>query len=204
VTPTHIQNRTRRIVLSAGTFASYSGIANVANNASATNSTIGASNFSVATFRNRALAATLGNDVGNVATTTFVVPNDYLTGQSIPKLTIYWATDEGAAARQVDVDVSFVKVGDITSPTSAVTFRYNFRNSSGASTNAMDSANPAQGQIVAQTLPENAETYDNTPAAWAPGDIIILSIGRNGTSGSDPNGGNMYIYGVAFDYTSDM
>jgi hypothetical protein len=161
-------------------------------------------NFSVTTVRNRAGAITLGNNDTNVATATFVVPSDYVAGQSIPKMTIYWGTDDGGANRRVDMDISFTLATNITSPTSNVTFRYNIRDNSGASTNAADSLNPAQGAIVGQTIPEGSENYDNSPALWQPGDIIVISIGRNGPSGSDPNSGNVYLYGVSFDYNADQ
>lgn len=191
ITNAQIANRTRRVVISGGSFTG-------------SGTGTGVANFSVATTRSQGAAPTLGNNATNVVTTVFTVPSDFLAGQTIPKITVYWATDEGGASRQVDCDVGFTHIANITSPSSAVAFRYNFRNASGASTNAMDSLNPAQGAIVAQTLPEGTETYDNTPTAWAPGDIIILSIGRNGASGSDPNSGNIYIYGIALDYTADM
>jgi len=192
VTAGKIANRTRRIVLSSGSFAG-------AGSASSS-----AAQFSVTNTRNRGAAVILPGDALNVATATFVVPSDYVSGQSIPKLTIYWATDEGGGSRQVDVDVGFCRILDLTGPTTPVTFRYNFRNNSGASSNASDSLNPNQSQVVAQVIPEGSESYDNTPPLWAPGDVIVISIGRNGVSGSDPSGGNMYIYGVQFDYTADQ
>lgn len=154
-------------------------------------------------MRNRGYGVVLGNNSNNAATATFVVPADYVAGQSIPKLNIYWAGDD-ASDRRVDCDVSFAKITDMTSPSTSVPFRYNFRSSSGASTNAMESNNPAQGAITTQMLPEGAEVYDGSPASWVAGDIIIITIGRNGGSGSDPSGGNMYIYGISFDYDSDM
>ncbi len=192
VTPAKIANRTRKIVLAPGSFV---------GNGTASS---GSAQFSVAQRRSRAAAVLLPNDADNVVTCTFVVPSDFESGQSIPKLTILWATDEGNANKRVDVDVSFGKVGDFTGPSSAVAFRYNFRDNSGASANAMDCVNPNQSQIVSQTLPEGSEAYDNSPAAWAPGDLIVLSIGRNGPSANDPSGGNMYIYGVSFEYDADQ
>jgi hypothetical protein len=186
-----IADRTRRFLLSNGAFVG-------------AGSGSGVANFGATPARNQAAALALGNNSSNVVTATFVVPQDYVAGQALPKLTIFWATDDGGASRQVDVDVSFTNLTSISSSSTGVTFRYNFRQNSGASTNAMDSLNPGQGEVVSQTLPEGAENYDNSPALWAPGDVIVLSIGRNGSSGSDPNSGNMYIYAVTFSYTADM
>ncbi len=161
----------------------------------------GTADFATSQNRNRAAAIALGNNSTNVATTTFVVPSDYVNGQPFPKITLYWATDEGAAARQVDADLGFTQLASMTTTSSAVTFRYNFRQGAGADATAMESINPNQGQIVVQTMPEGSESFAGSPA-WAAGDTIILSIGRNGVSGSDPNSGNMYIYGLEFSYTA--
>ncbi len=186
-------NRSRKLVVSGGSFA-------VSNNNG------GTVNFNGNPFRRRAQAVILPNDSSNVATATFVIPSDYVAGQSAPKITVYWGTDEGNAGRQVDVDVAMSRITDITNPGSTVGFVYNFRQGSGADANAMDSLNPAQGQIVAQTMPENGDTYasGSVPATFAPGDVIILSIGRNGLSAFDPNAGNMYLYGFSMDYVADM
>lgn len=191
LTNASLANRTRRYMLGAGDFVG-----------TGTGVGSGSANFSVTNERNRGAALTLGNNVNNVVTATFVVPTDFVAG-SVPKMTLWWATDEGGTSRQVDADISFMPLSSMSTSTSAVTFRYNIRNSSGSDATAMDSLNPNQSQVVQQTMPEGAESWSGSPT-WSPGDIIVLSIGRNGTSGSDPNSGNMYIYGVSFDYTSDM
>ena len=191
LTAAKIANRSRKLVISSGSFAG----------AGTTNGSV---DFNVGNARNRGAAIQLPNDVANVATTVFVVPSDYVAGQPIPKITVFWATDEGAANRRCDIDVGFTHIANMSSPTSPVTFRYNFRDSSGSSTNASDCLNPAQSQVVGQTIPEDAEVYDNSPTAWAAGDVIILSVGRNGTSGGDPNSGNFYLYAISIEYSSDM
>lgn len=185
-----LADRTRRVVISGGDFVVVGGSA-------------GTSDFNVNPMRQRAAAFILGNDSVNVATTTFVIPSDYLVGQATPKLTVYWATDEGNASRQVDVDISFLPILAMNASTTTAQFRYNFRQNSGADATAMDSLNPGQSAVVAQTMPEGAETFAGSPT-FSPGDVILLSIGRNGASAFDPNSGNMYVYGIAFDYTADM
>jgi hypothetical protein len=163
----------------------------------------GTANFNVNPLRQRSAAFILGNDATNVATASFVIPSDYLAGQSTPKLTVYWATDEGNASRQVDVDVSFAPILSLNASTTTAQFRYNFRQNSGNDATAMDSLNPGQSAVVAQTMPEGAETFAGSPT-FSPGDILLLSIGRNGASAFDPSSGNMYVYGVSFDYTADQ
>jgi hypothetical protein len=157
-------------------------------------------NFNVGTVRQRAVGFTLPNDTNNVLSTTFVVPNDYVAGQSIPNLTVYWSTDEGATNRRIDLDINFTQLVNLSAPNAVVTFRYNIRESSAGSDN-MPSPNPNQGQVVAMTVPEAGDAYANTPT-WAPGDVIVLSIGRNGAA--DANNGTVYLMGVAFDYQADM
>lgn len=187
-----LANRVRRLVVSGGAFA-------VANNNG------GQINFNVNPFRYRAQGVVLPNDSNNVATATFVVPSDYVAGQAAPKITVYWGTDEGNGSRQVDVDVSMSRVTDIGNPGTGLGFLYNFRQNSGGDATAMDSINPAQGQIVAQTMPEGSEGYgSNLPANFTPNDVILVSIGRNGSSGFDPCSGNMYLYGISMDYLADM
>lgn len=191
VTNTQIVNRTRRFMIGSGAFLPQG-----------TGAGVGNANFGASSERYRAAGISLGNNANNVATATFVVPSDYVAGAP-PKFTVWWATDEGGASRQVDVDVSFMTLSSLTASTTNVAFQYNFRNSSGSATTASDSLNPTQSAIAQQVIPEGTETWSGSPT-WNPGDVIILSIGRNGSSASDPNSGNMYLYGVSFDYTADM
>jgi hypothetical protein len=190
LTNASLANRTRRVVIGPGEFVVEGG-------------GFGSAQFAVTPIRQRPIAARLGNDAVNAATAVFVVPSDYVSGQPVPKLNIHWATDEAASDRRVDVDVSFTQLSNLTTTTSSSSFRYNFRSGSGGATDAMDSLNPNQGEVVVQTIPEGTESYSGSPT-WAAGDVIVLTIGRNGTSGSDPNSGNFYIYAVSFDYTADM
>lgn len=192
VTPEKIANRIRRVAVSSGSFQSDS----------SAGITTGVVNGGVGQWRNRAAASRLPNDAQNVTTATFVVPMDYVPGQPMPQITIYWGTDEANSDRRVDIDVSFDVVTDVTSWTDPVTFRYNFR-AGATGLNAMESLNPAQGAIVAQVIPEPGDSYAGAPS-WNPGDVVIISIGRNGVSGSDPNNGNVFIYGIAFSYEADQ
>jgi hypothetical protein len=187
ITAGSIANRTRRVVLSAGDFVGAGGGAGIAN-------------FSVSPVRQTAVGPILPNTNTNVLTATFVVPNDYVAGSGVPQLTIYWSTDEGGANRRIDLDVNFTQLTNLTTSATPVTFRYNVRESSGGTDN-MPSPNPNQGQVIAMTLPEAGDAYAGSPT-WAPGDVIVLSIGRNGPA--DANNGNVYIMSVSFDYTADM
>ncbi len=190
-----ITNLTRRVMVPASSFIGYNAFAaNGTNN----NQLVGQANFNAGSVRQRAAAPVLGNNSDNVLTGQFVVPMDYVAGQAMPQLTIYWGTDEGGD-RRVNVDVHFDVITNITGATSNVPFRYNFR--SGASNNvAMESISPAQGAIGAQVIPEPGDIFSGSPT-WNPGDVIIFSIGRNNDS-SDPNNGNFYFYGLMFDYAA--
>ena len=57
--------------------------------------------------------------------------------------------------------------------------------------------------LQTMTVPAG-DVYANSPTAWQAGDVILITITRKSSGTPDPNGGNMYIYGVSFDYTSDM
>jgi hypothetical protein len=194
VTALKIANRTRKQVISGGAFTSDSGVGSMPS---------GTPNFSASNFRNRLAAPRLENNTSNVATATFTVPSDYVAGQPFPQMTLYWATDSGTGSNQADMDVSFTNITSITAVTSDVTFRYNFRNGGGGGANDMQSLDPAQGAVVAQVVPEVGDSFAGAPS-WNPGDVIVLSIGRNGASGSDPNDGNIYIVAVEFSYQSDQ
>lgn len=187
----NISNRTRRVMISNGDF--------VAAGTGVSNNPV---NFGV-NSRRQAIATTLSNDGANNnrMTATFVVPMDYVAGQSVPRLTLYWGTDEGNANRKVNIDFSFSQATSINASGVDVPFRYNFRQSSSGS-DSMESPNPAQGAIVATTIPEVGDAYQSAPT-WAPGDVIVLTIARN-NDGNDPNNGTVYILGVSFDYDSDM
>jgi hypothetical protein len=192
VTAAKIANRTRRFVVPSGAFQSdsNSGI------------TTGMVNAGVGQWRNRAAASRLPNTDQNVTTATFVVPADYVAGQPVPQITVYWGTNEGGGDRRPDIDVSFDAVTDITGWNDPVTFRYNFR-AGGSGAHAMEALNPAQGAIVAQVIPEAGDSFQGAPS-WNPGDVIIISIGRNGPSGADPNNGDVFIYGIAVSYEADQ
>ena len=163
----------------------------------------GSVNFSAAPYRNRAVGVVLGDNSSNVATATFTIPLDYVNGQAFPSITLLWATDaDGTSVHKVDCDISFGTVfSTLSGPGAGVPFRYNFRQGH-SGPNCMESLAPAQSQITAQTMPAAGDSFFGPPT-WNAGDTIIMSIGRNGFSASDPNTGNMYIYGVEFTYLAD-
>ena len=52
------------------------------------------------------------------------------------------------------------------------------------------------------TMAANTMTdYVGGPPTWNPGDVMLHNIIHDG---SDTNGGNVYIYGVSFDFDADM
>jgi len=116
-------------------------------------------------------------------TTTLIVPQDYIAG-NVPTVTIYWGTDEGTGGRTATINVRFDNVTAISGSGSAVSSRGSF--TSGA----------AQGAITSNTI----SSYTGSPT-WSPGDVVVLNLNR---TVADTNQGNVYIYGVRFDYAADQ
>jgi hypothetical protein len=79
----------------------------------------GAVNFSAA--RGRVIGARLDDGSNNVASTMITVPRDFISG-SVPTLTIYWGTDEGAAGRVGSLDVRFDAFSGSLITTTVATF----------------------------------------------------------------------------------
>jgi hypothetical protein len=140
-------------------------------------------------------------------TTYFVVPNDYVgsgvAGLNAPRMTVLWGTDSATGANKINVDVMWDNITNFGSNTFAGTFRYNFRSSSGAATDASESLDPVQGAVVSQVIPETGEVWVGNPS-WNPGDVIAITILRNGGSPEDPNDNRTAIVGITFDYESDQ
>jgi hypothetical protein len=87
------------------------------------------------------------------------------------------------AGNAPNVQIFYAKSTDLTGSGSPVTFRGNV------------SAPQTNNQI------QTASVTVGSPPTWNPGDVIILNVQR---LTSDPNSGNVYIYGVRFDYTADQ
>lgn len=152
------------------------------------------------------------NTAPDYMTATFVVPADYVAGQAIPKLTLLWGTDDTDAVannRRCALDISFCKSGEVTNAdgTNGLKIQYTIRHNAAAGNNSeMLSDTPATGVITNQVM-EAGDSYLNSPTAWVAGDVIVITISRRdlqGDSTDDPNGTNVFIFGVSFDYTSDM
>ena len=116
-------------------------------------------------------------------TTTLIVPADYIAG-AVPTVTILWGTDEGVGGRTATINVHFDNVTAISGSGSSVSSRGSF------------TAGAAQGAIASNTI----SSFTGSPT-WSPGDVVVLNLNR--TIG-DSNQGNVYIYGVRFDYAADQ
>jgi hypothetical protein len=114
------------------------------------------------------------------ASMTFIVPADYIAGAA-PNVQILYGTDNNSG--NVTLEVFYSKSTDLTGSGSQVTFRGNV------------SAPQTGNQIQTTTVSVGS------PPTWNPGDVIILNVQR---LTNDPNSGNVYIYGVKFDYTADQ
>jgi hypothetical protein len=114
------------------------------------------------------------------ASMTFIVPADFVAGNA-PNVQILYGTDSNSG--NVTLEVFYAKSTDLTGSGSPVTFRGNV------------SAPQTNNQI------QTASVTVGSPPTWNPGDVIILNVQR---LTSDPNSGNVYIYGVRFDYTADQ
>jgi hypothetical protein len=195
VTAAHVANRTRKVFIPSGSFVFESNAAPVQMQGSGTTGI---------------WVRRLGNDTNESASVTIQVPSDYAgTGVAIlsaPRLTIYWASDN---AGKVNVDVSWRNMNDLLGGDVGNTFRYNFRDgvtaASGDSACESLASSPVR-TVVAQTIPNvtEADVWTGTGASWSAGDLIVLTLRRNGTATDDPNSANMYIAGVAFEYEADQ
>jgi hypothetical protein len=185
-----LADRTRRIFVSAGEFFPSSG---AITNYDAS---------SPLTITPRLGAWFLRDTTTDAATATFTVPMDYVSGQAIPKITVYTGA---SATGQFGFDIAFGRFTDITNAANnGWNTRYSFYSGAGNTTGdsqeestAIASANTLQSHTMPST-----DVYANSPTLWAAGDIIVITITRRTTG--DPNAGNLFILGVSFDYTSDM
>ena len=158
-----------------------------------------------------------GANTDGYMTYAFAVPSDYVgptaadsaacPGIITPRLAIRWVTDsiQANGARKINMDISFCKENEV-SGIGANRFRYNIRN--GASgPDAVESADPSNVQIATQVLPEPGDNWSNAElplTAWAPGDVVIISLARNATAVDDPNSARAGILSVTFEYEADM
>jgi hypothetical protein len=125
ITAALIANRTRSVMISAGSIATPAGF--------------GAVNFSGGS--GRVVGAKLDDGSNNVGTATFVVPRDFISG-SVPSITIYWGTDEGTGGRSGTMNLRFDTFSGslITSTTSQLTQR------------ATITGSPSQGAIITSVV----------------------------------------------------
>jgi hypothetical protein len=160
-----------------------------------------------------------GANSNGYLTVSFVVPADYvgptaadltaIPGIITPRLTLKWCTDSTQAngSRKVNFDVSFTKDTEFTA-IGATRVRYNLRSGVGPTeTSAAESADPSNVQVATQVIPEvgdNWSTGEGPNTAWAPGDVIVLTIARNATSAEDPNSARAGIIAVTFEYEADQ
>lgn len=153
----------------------------------------------------------LGNNTVENASVAIQVPSDYsgtgVSGFTAPRLTIYWASDQTG---KVNVDVAWRKINDMLLGDVGNSFRYNFRSgvpvASGNSECESYFSNPP-GTLVKQTVPDinEGDVWASGPGSvWNANDIVVITLRRNGTASDDPNGGNMYILGIGYEYEADM
>ena len=138
------------------------------------------------------------------ATAEFVVPMDYVAGQAIPKLTIYTGS---SSTGKFGFEIAFGRYSEITNAANSF-WNTRFEFYSGAGNTVGDSIEESYNITTAASLQTmivpSGDVYANSPSLWQAGDVIIITITRKSSGVPDPNAGNMYIYGVSFDYTSDM
>lgn len=175
------------------------------------------SNNPTTTTKNRRMRvfsfAGAGND--GYMSGAIVVPQDYVgptsadlaacPGINVPRITIFWCTDETAAANvKPNIDVMFQPINSITI-SNDMALRYTFRANHTPGPNAMESLAPGvlatSNPVVAQQIPEPGDVYGNSPTAWSAGDVIEFSMFRDATG--DPNSNRIGVVGVQFDYESD-
>lgn len=173
-----IANRTRRVYVPGAAFSGGN-----------------AADFATSGPPNRRLNAR-GLAPGQSITTSFVVPFDYagsgVAGLNAPRLTVYWMT--GSADVKVECDIAFETVGSLAQGNSV---RYSLRPEAGGMLYADEAMRPAPGEVAAQVLPQRGRAWVGNPT-WRPGDVIVLTISRQG------GGEAMGIIGVSFDYEADM
>jgi hypothetical protein len=207
VTAAKVANRSRRFGLSGNMFSPSS------------TSTFDFGNQSTAANRTMRVTSFGGANSNGYLTVSFVVPADYvgptaadltaIPGIITPRLTLKWCTDSTQAngSRKVNFDVSFTKDTEFTA-IGATRFRYNLRSGVGPTeTSAAESADPSNVQVATQVIPEvgdNWSTGEGPNTAWAPGDVIVLTIARNATSAEDPNSARAGIIAVTFEYEADQ
>jgi hypothetical protein len=121
-----------------------------------------------------------GSPENPYASMTFIVPPDFVAGAA-PNVQILYATDTNSG--NVSIDVFYAKSTDLVAASTSIPFR------------GFVSAAQTSNQILTATVSVGS------PPTWNPGDLIILNVQRNV---SDPNTGNLYIYGIRFDYNADQ
>lgn len=212
-----VANQVRRFYLAGTCFDSPSGSnfdLNYAAPSTNPNTAPSTLNLNNRRYRVRSFApATTGN---GWLTSSFTVPMDFVApsaadlsacpGLSVPRLTVVWTTDEqNGANTQVDMDLVFDAAGGLSYGGDGG-YRYTFRASHAPGPNAMESLQPGVGSgaaaVMFQTCPEPGDAWANAPAAWSAGDVILLSLYRDGNG--DPNSSRVGIVGVYFDYEAQL
>jgi hypothetical protein len=104
--------------------------------------------------------------------------------------------------------VSFSQDDQLVANSLANRFRYNIRANAGSLTNAAESLDPTNTQIADQIVPEAGEIWDTSDSAvtaWAPGQVIVLTLARNvSVVADDPNSARAGIVSVSFEYDADQ
>ncbi len=191
VTPAKIPDRTRTVIVPSGSFTYDSG-------------SIGAGNLSAATQVNGARSQYLVGGIlrdccQDAASAIVVIPNDYVVGQALPNLTLYYSAN-GAGNNKVWLSVAVRLAADVNASTVPNIVRAVVRqNASGAG--QVESPNPATGAFTSVAV----SLANGSPAlSLNPGDVIAITISRDGPNGDDPCTSDVVLHGVGFTYTADQ
>jgi hypothetical protein len=186
-----LANRTRRIFVSGAEFYPSTAV---------TNHDAGAA----ITTTPRASAWLMRDATTDSGTATFMVPMDYIAGQAIPPITVYTGS---SATGKFGFEIAFGRFSEVTNTANnAWNKRYEFYSGAGNTTgdSQEESFNiTTAASLQTMTMPAT-DVYLNSPTLWQPGDIIVITITRKSSNTPDTNSGNLYLYGVSFDYTGDM
>lgn len=119
-------------------------------------------------------------DSGSGVTFTFQVPRDFQTGPT-PPITFHWSTDD---------------------TNSAANFKFNLRYSRMNVLNGPSATNGVKG-IAQFSWPGrsiySSNSFQFTTETWNPGDVIIMTVIRDGT---DTSTANIFLHGVSIDYSA--
>jgi len=132
------------------------------------------------------------------------VPMDYVSTQAIPPITVYTGA---SATGKFGFDIAFGRFQDITNvANNSWNTRFSFFSGAGNTVgdSQEESPNIASANSLQTHVMPSTDVYANSPPSWSPGDIIVITITRRTSAVQDPNAGMLFIYGVSFDYQSDM